>query len=127
MSEKSKIIDDPVRTTFGTLPTRKSPLTGPTNFSLPKSSDGIVVGHTGWCEDSPLWKAALEAAPLKPHPIVKLGAELAAEFTPAELEARRELRYLARRWQTKLRPPLLVANKLRQQGALWRLRGVGTC
>lgn len=65
--------------------------------------------------------------PLKPHPIVKLGAEIAAELTEAEHQARRELRYLARRWERKLRPPMLVANRLRQQGALWRLKGAGAC
>jgi hypothetical protein len=64
---------------------------------------------------------------IKPHPIVKIAAELAGALSPAELAARKELRYLARRWQTKLRPPLVVAAGLRAKGALWRRNGAGSC
>jgi hypothetical protein len=72
--------------------------------------------------------AALADVAIRPHPIVKLAASLVGDaMTEAELDARRELRYLARRWQTKLRPPLLVAADLRTKGILWRMKGIGAC
>src|SRR5688572_2908311 len=68
---------------------------------------------------------AFEKGPLRPHPIIKLGAELAAELTPAEHQARRELGRLSARWAKKTTRPLLVSAGLRSKGALWRLKGVG--
>ncbi len=66
-------------------------------------------------------------APLRPHPIVKLGAEIAAEITPAEHQARRELGRISARWAKKTTRPLLVSADLRSKAALWRLRGIGSC